>query len=153
MKIQTYNKLLQEFCKYKKTLIVRYTGIEYYDERDIKEIGSWPENDCKTVLSSIEAALLKKVPLDANLCPWCVLPGIHSQFEKFHPCKSCGYATRHGNCGEGSSIYALITAHIKFLREKDLTCACVDDYYIKDIPRLLTNLRRWLPRKINALIE
>ena len=103
----TNKEKLIRLVEIKNSIIHRVSKITYINEKDIKDIRSWPEDDCikiyNNIIEYVSNPLNKLGHLNSNTCPWCIY--YHFINNSRDRCNACGYGKRHGICDEPYSKY------------------------------------------------
>jgi len=99
-------KLLMGFKARRIWLLGAKSWYLYYTPQDAKEIDSWDEDNAEDVwediCTAVEGDFSCEMGLSSATCPWCVFWEM--------ACKKCGYAKRHGRCGNlRSDWFRIIT--------------------------------------------
>ena len=114
----TYKEKIIEFINTKKALVSLYTTTKYIDHKDIKEIESWSEEECRLIYKHMEnyITISFNMPINTKIedsitCPWCVYNAHIKKSDNYiayNYCDECGYGKRNGICDKSGSKYKQI---------------------------------------------
>ena len=87
-----------KFLQLKNAIIEKETGINYIVPADIADIEEWSDVYCRLAYGYMyyEIKHFQVYGLGYATCVWCIL-------YKENGCDKCGYAQRHGICGDDDS--------------------------------------------------
>ena len=106
LKLQLYKDKLIKFLELKNELIYKKIGINYVNKRDIREIKSWEDHECKWIYNIIKNGIfLGSKDAKGKTCPWCI---------KYNDCNNCGYGKRYGICIQFLDSY--YEEHLRYLK-------------------------------------
>ena len=94
------------FMQYKANQLFKASNINYFTEKDQKDIEKWDNISCKKIWNFIVKEIERgKEGLSARLCPYCIKYRIWSnECENYE----CEYGKRHGFCYQSDSDFQKI---------------------------------------------